>query len=68
VVFFYEAAPEYMKLHRMQHEMTGDDVFIGTAFQVISPESMLPSERWRQHEKNGSLKIVWVMRLTRHAG
>lgn len=54
VVFFHEAAPEYMKLHRMQHEMTGDDVFIaiGTAFQVVSPESMLPSERWCQHERN----------------
>jgi NAD-dependent deacetylase len=54
VVFFHEAAPEYMKLHRMQCEMTGNDVFlaIGTAFQVVSPESMLPRERWCQHERN----------------
>ncbi|MFL9987313.1 SIR2 family NAD-dependent protein deacylase [Paraburkholderia sediminicola] len=54
VVFFHEAAPEYLKLHRMQLEMTDDDLFIaiGTAFQVVSPENMLPSERWRQHERN----------------
>ncbi|WP_261546746.1 SIR2 family NAD-dependent protein deacylase [Burkholderia multivorans] len=44
VVFFQEAAPEYVKLHRMQHDMTDEDVFIaiGTAFEVISPEAMLP--------------------------
>lgn len=54
VVFFHEAAPEYMKLHRMQHEMTADDVFIaiGSAFEVVSPESMLPRERWSRPEKN----------------
>jgi NAD-dependent deacetylase len=54
VVFFHEAAPEYMKLHRMQLEMTDDDLYvaIGTAFQVVSPESMLPRSRWRQHERN----------------
>jgi NAD-dependent deacetylase len=54
VVFFHESAPEYMKLHRAQHEMTSDDVFIaiGTAFQVVSPESMLPRERWCQHKRN----------------
>lgn len=54
VVFFQEAAPEYVKLHRMQHEMTGDDIFIaiGTAFQVVSPEAMLPRERWRRHERS----------------
>jgi NAD-dependent deacetylase len=54
VVFFHEAAPEYMKLHRMQLEMTDDDLFIaiGSAFQVVSPENMLPRERWWQHERN----------------
>jgi NAD-dependent deacetylase len=54
VVFFNEAAPEYVKLHRMQLEMTDDDLFvaIGTAFQVVSLENMLPRERWRQHERN----------------
>lgn len=54
VVFFNEAAPEYVTLQRMIQEMTGDDVFvaIGSAFQVVSPESMLPRERWRRHEKN----------------
>lgn len=54
VVFFQEDAPEYVKLHRMQLEMTDDDLFvaIGSAFHVVSPESMLPRERWRQHERN----------------
>ncbi|WP_341313483.1 Sir2 family NAD-dependent protein deacetylase [Paraburkholderia sp. IMGN_8] len=54
VVFFHEAAPEYLKLHRMQLEMTDDDLFIaiGTAFQVVSPESVLPRERWHHHKRN----------------
>ncbi|MFM0185563.1 NAD-dependent deacetylase [Paraburkholderia nemoris] len=54
VVFFQEAAPEYTKLHRMQREMTDDDLFvaIGSAFHVVSPESMLPRERWHRHERN----------------
>ncbi|EJO56507.1 hypothetical protein BURMUCF2_A1837 [Burkholderia multivorans CF2] len=54
MVFFQEAAPEYVKLHRMQHDMTDDDVFIaiGTAFEVISPEAMLPRARWCRHERN----------------
>jgi NAD-dependent deacetylase len=54
VVFFHEVAPEYVKLGHMQHEMTSDDVFIaiGTTFQVVSPESMLPQERWYLHQRN----------------
>lgn len=54
VVFFHEEAPEYVKLHRMQLEMTDDDLYvaIGTAFQVVPPEAMLPRSRWRQHERN----------------
>jgi NAD-dependent deacetylase len=54
VVFFNEAAPEYVTLRRMQLEMTDDDVFvaIGSAFQVVSPESMLPRERWYRHGRN----------------
>lgn len=54
VVFFHEEAPEYVKLHRMQLEMTDDDLYvaIGTAFQVVPPEAMLPRSRWRQHESN----------------
>ncbi|WP_396333351.1 SIR2 family NAD-dependent protein deacylase [Burkholderia anthina] len=54
VVFFNEAAPEYMKLHRMQLEMSDDDLYIaiGTTFEVVSPESMLPRSRWSTHERN----------------
>jgi NAD-dependent deacetylase len=38
----------------MQHEMTDDDMFIAiwTAFEVVSPEGMLPRARWNQHERN----------------
>ncbi|HTH60100.1 MAG TPA: Sir2 family NAD-dependent protein deacetylase [Paraburkholderia sp.] len=54
VVFFNEAAPEYANLYRLQREMTDDDVFvaIGTAFEVISPERLLPAERCWRHERN----------------
>jgi NAD-dependent deacetylase len=54
VVFFHEPAPEYMNLHRMRVEMTESDLFvaIGTAFEVVSPESMLPWGRQGQHERN----------------
>jgi len=54
VVFFNEAAPEYAKLHRLQREMTDDDLFIaiGTAFEVIPPERLLPSVRWGAHARN----------------
>ena len=54
VVFFNEAAPEYAKLHRLQREMTDDDLFIavGTAFEVIPPERLLPPERCFRHERN----------------
>ncbi|ACR31833.1 SIR2 family NAD-dependent protein deacylase [Burkholderia glumae] len=54
VVFFNEAAPEYVTLHRMQLEMTERDLFvaIGTAFQVVGPESLLPRERRLRHARN----------------
>ena len=54
VVFFNEAAPEYAKLYRIQREMTDDDLFvaIGTAFEVIPPERLLPPERCFRHERN----------------
>jgi NAD-dependent deacetylase len=54
VVFFNEAAPEYAKLYRLQRDMTDDDLFIavGTAFEVIPPERLLPSTRCFDHERN----------------
>jgi NAD-dependent deacetylase len=54
VVFFNEAAPEYETLWRVQQAMTPDDLFIavGTAFEVIPPERLLPRERVGQHPRN----------------
>lgn len=54
VVFFNEAAPEYETLWRIQQAMTADDLFIavGTAFEVIPPERLLPPERLGQHSRN----------------
>jgi NAD-dependent deacetylase len=54
VVFFNEAAPEYETLWRIQDAMTPDDLFIavGTAFEVIPPERLLPRERLGQHPRN----------------
>jgi NAD-dependent deacetylase len=54
VVFFNEAAPEYETLWRVQQAMTSDDLFIavGTAFEVIPPERLLPRERVGQHPRN----------------
>jgi len=54
VVFFNEAAPEYETLWRIQSAMTEDDLFIaiGTAFEVIPPERLLPLERLGRHDRN----------------
>ncbi len=54
VVFFNEAAPEYATLHRMQLEMRDEDLFVavGSAFQVVAPENLLPRSRWRAHPRN----------------
>ncbi|WP_293036371.1 Sir2 family NAD-dependent protein deacetylase [Paraburkholderia sp.] len=54
VVFFNEAAPEYETLWRVQQSMTADDLFIavGTAFEVIPPERLLPPERLGKHRRN----------------
>lgn len=54
VVFFNEAAPEYETLWRIQRDMTPGDLFIavGTAFEVIPPERLLPPERYGRHERN----------------
>ncbi|MCP3719404.1 Sir2 family NAD-dependent protein deacetylase [Paraburkholderia sp. CNPSo 3281] len=54
VVFFNEAAPEYETLWRIQRDMTPDDLFIavGTAFEVIPPERLLPPERCGHYARN----------------
>ncbi|WP_322031741.1 SIR2 family NAD-dependent protein deacylase [Paraburkholderia sp. J76] len=54
VVFFNEAAPEYETLWRIQRDMTPDDLFIavGTAFEVIPPERLLPPERCGDYARN----------------
>ncbi|MEX3981873.1 NAD-dependent deacetylase [Paraburkholderia sp. EG287A] len=54
VVFFNEAAPEYETLWRIQGDMTPDDLFIavGTAFEVIPPERLLPPARCGHHARN----------------
>ena len=54
VVFFNEAAPEYETLWRIQRDMTAHDLFIavGTAFEVIAPERLLPPERYGRYERN----------------
>lgn len=54
VVFFNEAAPEYDTLWRIQQAMTSDDLFIavGTAFEVIPPEHLLPPERLGPYARN----------------
>lgn len=48
VVFFYEAAPAYVHLHRLAKTIRSQDVLIvvGTAFEVVTPEAFLP--RWRK--------------------
>lgn len=54
VVFFNEAAPEYQTLWRIQQAMTDDDLFIavGTAFEVIPPERLLPPARYGRYARN----------------
>ncbi|CAM2174715.1 protein acetyllysine N-acetyltransferase [Paraburkholderia sacchari] len=54
VVFFNEAAPEYQTLWRIQQAMTDDDLFIavGTAFEVIPPERLLPPTRYGRYARN----------------
>jgi NAD-dependent deacetylase len=54
VVFFNEAAPEYETLWRIQQAMSDDDIFIaiGTSFEVIPPERLLPRARYGRHARN----------------
>ncbi|MBN3858371.1 NAD-dependent deacetylase [Paraburkholderia sp. Ac-20340] len=54
VVFFNEAAPEYETLWRIQQAMSDDDIFIaiGTSFEVIPPERLLPPSRYGRHARN----------------
>ncbi|MFM0140743.1 Sir2 family NAD-dependent protein deacetylase [Caballeronia grimmiae] len=54
VVFFGEAAPAYINLHRIQVEMRGCDLFlaVGSAFEVVPPETMLPWDRQNKYPRN----------------
>ncbi|WP_371880856.1 NAD-dependent deacetylase [Caballeronia sp. S22] len=54
VVFFGESAPAYRHLRRLSAEMQACDIFlcVGTAFEVVAPETMLPSNRWNIHPRN----------------
>jgi NAD-dependent deacetylase len=54
VVFFGEAAPAYQSLHRLRAEMRACDLFlaIGSAFEVVPPEAMLPWDRQNEHPRN----------------
>jgi NAD-dependent deacetylase len=54
VVFFGEAAPAYRHLHRIRMEMRECDLFlaVGSAFEVVPPEAMLPLERQYDHLRN----------------
>lgn len=47
VVFFGEHAPEYAQLHKLGMSIRNTDAFVavGTAFEVIEPESLLPLSR-----------------------
>ncbi|WP_236572884.1 SIR2 family NAD-dependent protein deacylase [Burkholderia sp. 8Y] len=54
IVFFGEAAPAYIDLHRVRVEMRSCDLFlaVGSAFEVVPPESMLPWDRQKEHPRN----------------
>ena len=54
VVFFGEAAPAYINLHRIRSEMRACDLFlaIGSAFEVVPPEAMLPWDRQNAYPRN----------------
>lgn len=54
VIFFGECAPAYRHLRRLSAEMRACDLFlcVGTAFEVVPPEAMLPSDRWCEHPGN----------------
>jgi NAD-dependent deacetylase len=47
VVMFYEPAPAYTALEKMWSEMSPDDLFVavGTTFEVIQPDRLLPIYR-----------------------
>lgn len=54
VVFFGEAAPAYRHLHRLRAEMRECDLFlaVGSAFEVVGPDMMLPWGRQNRHPRN----------------
>lgn len=54
VVMFYESAPAYTTLEQMWSEMAPDDIFVavGTAFEVIQPDRLLPRYRLGRYPLN----------------
>lgn len=47
IIFFNERAPEYAKLHKMRKKILSDDyiISIGTSFNVISEDILIPKKR-----------------------
>jgi NAD-dependent deacetylase len=54
VVMFYESAPAYATLEQVWLEMSSDDLFVavGTAFEVIQPDRLLPRYRLGRYPLN----------------
>jgi NAD-dependent deacetylase len=54
VVMFYESAPAYATLEQMWAEMSADDLFVavGTSFEVIQPDRLLPRYRLGRYALN----------------
>ena len=54
VVMFFEPAPMYARLDEMEEEISDTDLFVvvGTAFEVITPDRILPADRFNRHPRN----------------
>jgi len=54
IVMFFEPAPMYARLDEMEEEISGDDLFVvvGTAFEVLQPDRLLPADRFDRHPRN----------------
>lgn len=48
IVMFYESAPEYIHLKKLSKALRPDDivVFVGSSFELLSPEAILPERHW----------------------
>lgn len=48
IVMFYETAPEYIHLKKLNKALRPDDIvlFVGSSFELLSPEAMLPERHW----------------------